>query len=286
MIENLALSGGGIKVLSFCGGLWYLHKIQDINTIKRVIATSAGSIIALMVICGFTPQEILDISINRDMSAIRTKDTLINNIYRFAFNFGFNDGTSIENWISEILNIKNIPHDITFQGLKDRYNKTLILTTTHINRRELRFLSHAEHPDLEIVKGVRMAMTFPLYFDPINHNDGNIYLDGALICNYPIDYLKVYDPLLEYSIGMTLTCNNQEKNKFHAVGTVFDLIDLIMSTLNLALKDNLSFEAKKKTITINTKEIDMFDFHLNEEEKDKLFARGYRAVKHYFKKLS
>lgn len=239
-----------------------------------------------MVICGLTPEEILKISTDLDMSDIRSKDTLINNIYRFTFNFGFNDGTSIEEWVTEILAIKNIPNTITFRDIKDMYDKELILTTTYINKRELKLLSYTECPDLSVVKAIRMAMTFPLYFDPINNdNDGNVYLDGALICNYPIDYLKSVDPFLEHTIGMTLTCDNQKRGQFHTVGTVFDLLDLIMATLNLALKDNLSPEAKKNTIVIDTKDIDMFDFNLTNEEKEKLFARGYRAVKKYFKKL-
>ena len=285
MIENLALAGGGIKVLSFCGALWYLNKIHKINNIKRIIATSAGSIIALMVICNFSLEEMVEITKSRDMSEIKSKDTLINNVYRFAFSFGFNDGISIEDWISEILAYKKINSTITFKELQEMYQKDLIITTSHINKRELKLLSATETPDLEIVKAIRMAMTFPLYFDPLHHEDGNIYLDGALICNYPIDYLKAFDPTLENTLGLDLTCDNQKKGKFHHINTVFDLIDVIIGTLNLALKEGISKEAKKRTITIDTKEIDVFDFNLTQDEKEKLFGRGYRAVKHYFKKI-
>lgn len=285
-IHNLALAGGGIKVLSFCGALYRLDKIHKISNIKRIIATSAGCIIALMVICGFSVEEMIELVKERDMSEIKSNDTLINNLYRFAFNFGFNDGTSIESWIIELLSIKKINPTITFKELHNLFDKELILTVCYLNKRELKLLSSVDTPDLEVVKGVRMAMTFPLYFEPINNEDGNIYVDGALICNYPIDYLRSYDPYLENTIGLTLTCDNQERGKYHAIGTIFDMFDLIMATLNLALKDNLSIEAKKKTITINTKEIDMFDFNLTDKEKERLFARGYRAVKEYFKKLN
>ena len=285
-LHNLALAGGGIKVLSFCGALYSLNKIHKIDNIKRVIATSAGCIIALMIICGFSVEEMLKIVKERDMSEIKSDDTLINNLYRFAFNFGFNDGISIESWIAELLVMKKINPTITFKELHDLFGKELILTVCYLNKRELKLLSSVDTPDLEVIKGVRMAMTFPLYFEPVNDGDGNIYVDGALVCNYPIDYLRSYDPFLENTIGLTLTCDNQERGKYHAIGTVFDMFDLIMATLNLALKDNLSIEAKKRTITINTKEIDMFDFNLTDKEKERLFARGYRAVKEYFKKLN
>ena len=290
-LHNLALAGGGIKVLSFCGALYSLNKIHKIDNIKRVIATSAGCIIALMIICGFSVEEMLKIVKERDMSEIKSDDTLINNLYRFAFNFGFNDGISIESWIAELLVMKKINPTITFKELHDLFGKELILTVCYLNKRELKLLSSVDTPDLEVIKGVRMAMTFPLYFEPVRlseHSSDNhdIYVDGALVCNYPIDYLKSYDPYLENTIGLTLTCDNQERGKYHAIGTVFDMFDLIMATLNLALKDNLSIEAKKRTITINTKEIDMFDFNLTDKEKERLFARGYRAVKEYFKKLN
>lgn len=285
-LQNLALAGGGIKVLSFCGALYGLNKFHKIDGIKRVIATSAGCIIALMVICGFSVEEMIKLVKERDMSEIKSSDTLINNLYRFAFNFGFNDGTSIESWIAELLCIKKINPTITFKELYDLFDKELILTVCYLNKRELKLLSPIDTPDLEVVKGIRMAMTFPLYFEPVNDGNGNIYVDGALVCNYPIDYLRSYDPFLENTIGLTLTCDNQERGKYHAIGTVFDMFDLIMATLNLALKDNLSIEAKKRTITINTKEIDMFDFNLSDKDKEKLFGRGYRAVKEYFKKLN
>lgn len=281
MIENLALSGGGIKVLSFCGALWYINKVFPLSQIKRIIATSAGSIIALLLVCNFEIKEILDIVVSRDMSELKSNDTLLKNINRFLFGFGFNDGEAIEEWIIEILELKGLPPNLTFKELFSLHDKILILTTCHINTKQLKLLSHSTTPDLTIAEAIRMSMTFPLFFSPLII-DNNVYADGALLCNFPIDHLKEYDPTLEHTIGINLTSNKQNK-KFHNIDTIIDFIEHIIGTL-YENSNKISLEAKNKTITINTKEIDLFDFYITPAEKEKLFGRGYRAAQHFFKK--
>ena len=63
MINNLILSGGGIKGISLIGAIEYLYEKNYMNNINTILGTSIGSIIGYLIIIGYTPEELYNIII-------------------------------------------------------------------------------------------------------------------------------------------------------------------------------------------------------------------------------
>ena len=59
-IDTICFSGGGTKGLVFVGAIKALveKNVIDLSKINKYIGTSAGSIIALLLLIGYTPAEL------------------------------------------------------------------------------------------------------------------------------------------------------------------------------------------------------------------------------------
>jgi len=59
-IENLVLSGGGLLGISYIGLFRYLEEYQATQQIKTVIGSSAGAILGMLFIIGYSHSQIYD----------------------------------------------------------------------------------------------------------------------------------------------------------------------------------------------------------------------------------
>lgn len=275
-MENLILAGGGIKVLSYFGALRYVNKIHNIKNIKRIIATSAGSIVGLMVLLDFSLDEMLNFVIEHNFNDLKETENILSGLSRFAVNFGFYSTEILENWIYKLFDFKNISYDITFLQFYNLIKKDLILTCTCLNTHSLRLLSFEHTPDIQIINAIKIAMSLPFAFEPVII-DNYYYVDGALICNYPFEFIYKFDPDLKKTIGMNLISDDDNNNSIYGF---VNYIDAILRSIT-----SHQYKDYPNTIVINTKEISTLDFQIDNIKKDKLFSRGYRSAKNYFKKI-
>lgn len=279
-IENIAFSGGGVKALAFCGAVRMLEKTGIMKGVKRIVGTSAGSLIGLFLACGFTSYEIVDIVKERDFSHLKDNSSLMENVHRFVFYYGFYSGDLIDTWISEHFEARDIHPEITFEEVYARFGKDFIVTGTHLNQRKTVYFSRETTPKMPVKTAVRISTSIPLFFEPIEMN-GNIYVDGGLLCNYPIGYFEKIDPGLEKTIGFNAV-STFDTIKHQEIRDVFHVIDLVLNTLTIkADMATITELHNSRTVTINTKDVNTTDFNLKEYMKDKLFGRGYRCTKQF-----
>ncbi|MCA9750173.1 MAG: patatin-like phospholipase family protein, partial [Romboutsia sp.] len=259
------------------GALKYINKFYDISKIKRVIATSAGSIVGLMILLDFTLEEMFEFVMDHNFNEISEDDTILTNISRFSVNFGFFSSIVLENWIIKILSFKKIKLDIKFLEFQRLIKKDLILTCTCLNTNELKLMSAEETPDISIINAIKIAMSLPFVFEPVIL-DNIFYVDGALISNYPFEIVYKYDPDLKSTLGFNLYSDIHRENKIYGL---IGYIDSIVKSITAHQNKKYS-----NTIMINTKDITTVDFNISDDQKYKLFGRGYRAARDYLKKNS
>ena len=163
MNKGLVLSGGGMRGIAHIGAIRALEEQGYSPT--HIAGTSSGAIVGALYSHGYNWKEILDFF----------KTAQIFNLTNFALNKpGFIDSEKLYASFKSYL-----PED-NFNSLK----KNLFITTTNLLDGTLEIFSQGE-----LIKTILASAAFPGIFTPVEFN-GNTYIDGGTINNFPVDILK------------------------------------------------------------------------------------------------
>jgi NTE family protein len=203
--KNLALEGGGIKGIAYAGAFKVLEEKGILKSIENVAGSSAGAIAGLMISIGYTAAEIDSILISLPFEKFNDgKGGILGKYKRVKREFGVYKGDRFETWLKEMLLKKTGNEELTFNDLhqlklKNSLYKDLYCTATNISKQQLEIFSYKHCPNFSIATAVRISGGIPLYFAPIalgnnlqkiEQNDTlsyiNYYVDGGMLCNYPI----------------------------------------------------------------------------------------------------
>ncbi|WP_395476853.1 patatin-like phospholipase family protein [Rickettsia endosymbiont of Pantilius tunicatus] len=211
-VENLVFSGGGVKVIAYAGALKALEETGHLSQIKKVAGTSGGAITALCVALGYNPEEIdiilKDIDFNKFADSVEPQYVIsewIKNFVTSIFNFlkpytsyadqaiqflstyGIHPGNEVKSFLEDLVTKKGFSKDVTFKELNDSTtSKELYVVMTNLNTQYPEIISYKSAPNTKIVDCVHASGAFPFYFKPVEIN-GNSYVDGGIMKNYPID---------------------------------------------------------------------------------------------------
>ena len=128
--QKIILSGGGIRGIAHIGALIELRKYGYLKLVKEWLGVSAGSILALMIVIGYTLEELLTFSMNFDFSNIMDPDDPTAWIFKFGIFYPANNKTVEKNIWNTYECLKLANNDLT--DLKQLSNLNLnILGTKH-----------------------------------------------------------------------------------------------------------------------------------------------------------
>ncbi|SDL99901.1 patatin-like phospholipase family protein [Pedobacter antarcticus] len=224
---GIVLSGGGIRGIAHLGVLKAL--INSGITFSHISGTSAGSIVGAFYAAGIDPEEALYIFM----------ETKLLRFIRPALTLG-------------TLGLINIEH--TSELLKtffpeDRIEKLKIpLTIATTNFSEGKLVYFSEGP---LIRAIQASSCIPGIFKPIMI-DGQMYVDGAILNNFPVE------PLLEdcdFIIGSS--CNHLKP-----VGEITNLRKLMTRTGMMSVNKDMERKAGYCDLMIEPKgmgEISTFD---------------------------
>jgi len=184
-IKHIVLSGGVTNGLSTYGVLRELHNKQvwDIKNIQSIHCTSVGSIIGMVVLLNYDWKFLDDFLIKRPWGDVFKTDL---NAYIEAYdNCGLFDISVIDKCVRPLLTANNISMDITLSEFFVKTNVDLCIYTVNMTTFDLVCLSHKTHPDWKLLDSIYASSCVPMFFQPLIQN-GEIYLDGGLLANYPL----------------------------------------------------------------------------------------------------
>lgn len=203
--KNLALEGGGMKGLAYAGAFKVLEEKGVLQSIENIAGSSAGAIAGLMVSIGYNAIEIDSILMSLKFQKFKDgKGGLLGKYKRIKRKFGVYRGDRFEEWLQKMLLQKTGNANLTFEDLhqlkiKNNLYKDLYCTGTNISKQRLEIFSYKNTPNFFISTAVRISGGIPLYFTPIALDDSlqkieegdttsyiNYYVDGGMLCNYPI----------------------------------------------------------------------------------------------------
>lgn len=269
--------GGAIRGVAYPGAIKALEELKI--EIPTYVGSSVGAIFAALCSVGCKSTELSKIL--HEFNAFMFKDI------NFSLGeFSLSKGEVFEKWIREKIEIsyygetyqkgKNSP--VTFSDIE----KDVFILSTDLKTNKRFVFSKYSTPNFELAEAVRISSSFPGLMKPAEIED-KILVDGDLAKSLPLwKGIKELDTkncrILEFRLEGN--CMNLK--------TVIDYMNTVYSSMSYFCTENLEniYGDKDKFdyILIDTKDVLLFDFQMNNDEKDKLAQIGYDTTIKYLTK--
>ncbi len=265
-ITNLVLSGGGVKGIIMLGALQALNNNGILENINAISRTSVGSLIGVAYAMGYTIDELYEFLSILDMSKMKSLHPS-----RLFSQFGLDDGKRFMLVIEKMLEAKNFSPDVTLLEFYEKTGFKLYITGTCLNDKKIYYFSHKSHPNMKIVLAIRISISVPLWFVPVEY-EGNMYVDGGCMENYP---MSIFKDELDSTIGIYLASEKPE------IKTINNLETFLVNLLKCfeegsELKAICGYE--KNTIKLNPANMSSFNLHISNDFKQEMFDFGYQTA--------
>lgn len=280
-IEKLCFSGGGARAFATVGVLKKLNTLVENGNIempiKEVSGVSAGSIIGLGYILGYSGHELEEEIIEKNFDDL--KDIKYTSIFS---SYGIESGKKFVTWIETMILKKGFNKDITFLQLYQKTNIVFKVLATNLNKYKYTQFDYINTPDVLVTRAIRLSISIPFYFCAEKY-DNDIHVDGAVIDNYPI---KLYKDDLTNVLGVKII--NHGEMPEHTVETQIKSIDsfiyhlLYCVVIQKEKYTTIHEDYKKHTIYIYIDDRGTINFSLSKEEKQKTIDLGFSSCETFF----
>lgn len=272
--------GGGIRGIAYIGALKALKELKI--QCDTFVGSSVGAIFAAFCTIGYTYEEIKEIMYEFNASVF--KDINIG----ISAEFALSKGEVFENWLREKIERKfygekykkgeNPP--VTFSDIE----KDLFILATDIASNSQFVFSKNRTSNFEIAKAVKISASFPGLMKPFEFED-KLLVDGDLAKAKPLweicsELKNINSRILEFRLEGSKNSINI-KNVLDYFNTVYSSMSNFCSEYiinNYNDKDNFDY------ILIDTKDLLILDFQIQNEKKDSLVKIGYETTKEYLTK--
>ena len=271
MYTHIVIGGGGIKGCAITGALEAMDTFFNINRIKYIIGSSAGGVIGLLLSLNFSPKEMTNIFLNINLADYR--EIKVGNLIK---KFGVDDGKKIIRLIKAIILQKWDRYNYTFSELFELTGKTLILTGSNISKNKIVYFSRYTYPDMLILDALRITIGYPVLYQPIQL-DGDYYIDGAALDNYPMGYFKN----VKKKIGISLDTIKDKRKNVHNVTNIINYSGAVIFSIVDRYHRMRRNKYNDSTIVIKIPAIHALEYSISYQTKLNLRNIGYQSSLHY-----
>ncbi|MEG0772413.1 patatin-like phospholipase family protein [Clostridium sp.] len=291
MKVDMVFEGGGVLGICFVGALTSLK--QHGYEIERCAGTSAGAIMAALVVAGYTIEELYNIIGDTDFTtfqkASRYLKIPIPRTVQFISKNGIYNGNNIEDWIRPLLEAKGVTK---FKHVMKNGNSRLRIIASDITKGDMLVLPEdlrkygIDPGEFDIATAVRMSASIPFYFTPhiLNHREGSSYIvDGGLLSNFPIWIFDVEGLPRWPTFGLRLE-KIKEQHKSKKCNLYRFTKNVISAPIDINGERFIRDKDLIRTIIIKYKNISSTDFRKVNKYKDELFKLGYDYTEQFMNK--
>lgn len=259
--DTLVLSGGGMKGFAHIGAIRAFNEFGF--KFKKIIGTSIGSVIGLLYILKFTPEEI------EEIMNINFTDLFELDIEKLFDLYGIDSGKKLLNYFIDNISKKysiDFINNLTLIKLYEFSDIKFSIITTCLNNQSPVELNHISFPDLNIVHAIRMSIAIPFIFTTVKWKD-KYYTDGGLLLNYPFKLVKNK----KKAIGVDLNGSKiiDSNINIHSFGS------FLYSIYKCIDKRLYHHPYKNNTIYIDMDSHSSIHFSMNKLQKKQLIDNGY-----------
>ena len=213
-IKHLVIAGGAHVGFSYYGAIRTLVQkhFLILDNIETVYVTSVGGMVATLIFLHYDWEVIDNYLIKRPWHQVFKTDlpTLVRGIYKGGI-YGIHE---IEEFIYPMLLGKDLSENITLKEFYEYNQKEIHFITTKFQHLELCDISYKTHPEWRLIDAVYASASLPVAFCPYEKSEDEIYVDGAINMNFPINQC-VHDGHEPKEILGVNFCHNSDcvKNK-------------------------------------------------------------------------
>ena len=275
-LRNIVFAGGGARIFSHFG---FIKALEEKNLMKNIVnfaGTSIGSLTAFCLILGYTVEQMVNIFTRIDL--LKTIDINADSIFNYFTNLGLDNGERYVRVINILIKKKIDRVGITFKELYELTGKKLAVCVTNISKMRWEIFDIDNEPDMEIALAIRMSCCYPYFLTPIEHKD-NLYIDGGVLNNYPVNY---FNSDIDRTIGISNYTSENQETKVE----IEDLLSYTLSILNCMSVDkqrDVTNTYANNTVLLECM-TEPINFDLTIEEKENMVDEGYEATNKFLEK--
>lgn len=283
---DAVFEGGGVKGIAFVGAIQEAERRG--YSFQNVAGTSAGAIIAALLVAGYTGDELEELLDEMPFQTLNPtgwgKVPFIGKGLNVLIKNGIYSGMEIETWMQDKLKKKGI---YRFGDLAP--NRLSIIASDITNGRIMQIPQDLEAYKLNpqsfsIARAVRMSSTIPYFFQPVIIRQGKqkiVIVDGGLLSNFPVWIFDSKESPQWPTFGFRLRgsdCYDPAK-----ITGPFSMYVAILSTMREAHdRRYVNPEDAVRTMFIPADDIRATDFSMTANEKEKLIALGQQEAQKFF----
>jgi NTE family protein len=292
---DAVFEGGGVKGIGLVG---VVKTMEDQGyTFENLAGTSAGAIVASLVAAGYNADELKIALESQNFSEFMDKGwedeiPVVGSLASLVFEKGIYEGKVLEDWIRGLLAKKGIRTfgDLVMDKNKNnpQYRYKLQVIASDITSGRMLVLPRdieqfgIKPDDLEVAHAVRMSMSLPFFFEPVQLKDTksvvHYIIDGGVLSNYPVWLFDsgTTDPAWP-TFGFRLV--DPKENKPHVVNGPISMLKAMFSTMMEAHDARYIKSANfVRTIPIPTVGVQTTEFNLSDEKKMALYNSGKQSA--------
>jgi len=274
---KMVISGGGINGIAIAGAVSEFAKNNDLNKITDIMGISIGSVIGVMICIGYTMEEIENIFLG-----IKMEEFINMEVYNIFENYGVDNGEMGKRLVKAIIANKGYDVNINFRDLLDKTGKNLVVVGTNVNLGRAVFFNAVDYPEMPVVDAIRISSSFPLMYEPVEYK-GDLYVDGAVLAPYPIDYFGTgRDDIIGFLINKSTVIPENKETHYDTSALDKFLYSLLYIVLD-AYQDR-SYEGHEKcTVFMSKNDLvgSAMEFKLTTERKLELLEKGKECYRDF-----
>jgi len=294
-IKHLVIASGLIYGLSFYGALkeCAIKNVYNIDNIETIYATSAGTIVAVIISLKYDWESIDNYIINRPWN--RVFPININTIINAFQSCGILDVGCIRELFLPLFSGRELDIGITMAEFREFTGIDFHFIATRLDTFETFDINALTCPDWTVIDAAYASCAVPILFQPFV-KDGVKYADGAFLAKYPIhqclsdprvldeaEVLAIY--LGPHYVGGEIT--ESLESEYIIFSPMLHYIYSLL--LNLVKKISVSKIPITNEIEIIPKEFQLNDIYSavnSKEEREKLIQMGVDSSRAFIDKLS
>lgn len=274
--RRIYLCGGGVNAIAHIGVLEELDKREHLKLVEEWIGISAGALLAMCLVAGYSLQEAREFMTGFDFNELCDPDSAPG----WVVNCGFDTGNRLQRLVCALLNQKGFGPETTFGELYERSGTKLRVYATDLNTGSLIEYSPTLTPTYPLIYAVRASMTIPYYFQPVVcPQTGHMLVDGGVITNFPLSWMSEEERADTLAVCFWNKLEHKES---------MELMDLVMQPINILTIARQPIDCAPymhQTIVVHVGERSPIHFGIGLEDKEALMDLGRKGVEAYFVRM-
>ena len=279
-VTELVLSSGGTNGVAMLGALESLRLQGRLRRINRIVGTSIGAVIGLLLTIGYSPRTLFELVLRIDFAQFDDMDC--DSVLMFYDTLGAVDGRSILRLIRIMMEKRGLAEGTTFAELP----RAIEYVATGYSVSELRTVafSAATHPTMPVLLAVRISISIPLLFRPVRF-DNQVFVDGGWSEPTPVRFCRRRRRALIVSLSSGVYHSDAPKATYpmempeYLSRLILDVGKLLRTRCWTRMQRRFPDNLVVVQLRANTgKQMSFLDLEMSRETKLDLYSQGVAAA--------